>query len=156
MIMLSLAADANAQCVVRTNRTIVRHGAVAAVSVAPAPVVVAARGPYAAVGAYPVAHAPVGAYPATYAPVGVVAVTYRQVITPAPVAIYAPPQVVYSSPVIVTPATVFRTYAGHTRIITHGGHGHGRRHAKTVYRSHRSSRHGRRGVRVNFGLRIGR
>ncbi len=136
MIMLSLAANANAQCAIQNNRTFVQHGAVAAVPVAPVPVVAAA----------PAAYAPVGTYPTAY----------PQVITPAPVAVYAPPQVVYASPVIVTPTPVYRTYAGHTRIITYGGHGHhGRRYGHQSYRGHHYSRHGHRGVRVNFGLHIG-
>ena len=145
MIMLSLAANANAQCATRSTTTFVQRGAVVAVPAAPAPVVAAAPATYAPVGAYPTAYAPVGAYP----------VAYPQVIAPAPVAVYAPPHVVYSPPVIVTPVPVYRTYAGHTRIITYGGHGHGRRHARPVYRSHRSGGHGRRGTRINFGLRIG-
>ncbi len=153
MIMLSLAANANAQCRIQTNRTFVQGGAVVAVPVAP--VVVAAQTVYARGGHYPPTYAAGVAYPAAYAPVGTYPVAYPQVITPAPVAVYAPPQVVYTRPVIVAPAPVYRTYGGHTRIITYSGHGHGRRHVYKSYRGHRSGRHGGRGVRVNFGLRIG-
>lgn len=133
MIMLSLAANADAQCLTRTSRTFVQQGAVAAVHVAPV----------------------VAVAPTTYAPVGSYPVAYPQVITPAPVVVYARPQVVYAPPVVVA-TPVYRTYFGHTRIITYGGHGHhGRQYGHHYYRRHHYSRHGRHGFNVNFGLSIG-